>query len=184
MVANFTHLLIVTTNYAYTYVGRNIFNTIKTSGHSSFEKYTSHFIERVRKGYERYYCVRGELETEQNCNILAPTLMAITMLLSRSPGLLNRGPGGPASAGTWFSFQHPLSNWSSLQLIWTSCRRSYITIWRPPTFCKRHNFTLNSTQSRSPLISWYLRPDAPVIYTGAFLLLTAWPESEVNMQHL
>ena len=68
------------------------------------------FIERVRKGYEGYYCVRDELETEQNCNILTPTLLAITAFLSRSPGLLKRGPGGPASAGTWFSFQHLLSN--------------------------------------------------------------------------
>ena len=37
-----------------------------------------------------------ELENEQNCNILTPTLLAITAFLSRSPGLLNRGPGGPA----------------------------------------------------------------------------------------
>ena len=36
--------------------------------HSSLEKYTSHYI---RKGY----CVRGELETEQNCNILTPQLL-------------------------------------------------------------------------------------------------------------
>ena len=36
-----------------------------------------------------------ELETEQNCNILTPTLMAITAFLSRSPELLNQGPGGP-----------------------------------------------------------------------------------------
>ena len=43
--------------------------------------------------------MRGELETEQNCNILTPTLMAITAFLSRFPGLLNRGPGGPASLG-------------------------------------------------------------------------------------
>ena len=43
--------------------------------------------------------MRGELEAEQNCNILTPTLMAITAFLSRSPGLLNRGPGGPASLG-------------------------------------------------------------------------------------
>ena len=28
-----------------------------------------------------------------------PTLLAITAFLSRSPGLLNRGPGGPASLG-------------------------------------------------------------------------------------
>ena len=48
-------------------------------------------------GYQKFYCVRGELETEQNCNILTPTLMAITAFLSRSPGLLNRGHGGPAS---------------------------------------------------------------------------------------
>ena len=41
-----------------------------------------------------------QLETEQNCNILTPTLMAITAFLSRSPGLLNRVPGGPASLGT------------------------------------------------------------------------------------
>ena len=67
----------------------NIFNTIKTGGHSSFEKYTSLFIERVVS--ER------ELETEQNCNILTPTLMSITAFLSRSPGLLNREPAGPAS---------------------------------------------------------------------------------------
>ena len=43
--------------------------------------------------------MRGELETEQNCNILTPTLMAITAFLSCSPGLLNWGPGGLASLG-------------------------------------------------------------------------------------
>ena len=64
------------------------------------------------------YCLRGELETEQNSNILTHTLLAIAAFLSRSPGLLNRGPGGPASAGTWFSFQHLLSNWSELPVAW------------------------------------------------------------------
>ena len=57
----------------------------KDERQSLLEKYTSHFIERV-------VCER-ELETEQNCNILTPTLLAITAFLSRSPGLLNRGPG-------------------------------------------------------------------------------------------
>ena len=86
--------------YSYADACINIFNTVKTSGHSSLEKYTSHFIERVRKGYERYYCVRGELDTEQNCNILTPEIYLVTSaFLSRSPGLLNQGPGGPASAG-------------------------------------------------------------------------------------
>ena len=104
---------------------------IKTSGHSSLKKYTSHFIERV-------VCER-ELETEQNSNILTPTRMAITARLSCSPGQLNRGPGGPVflgqgshssifsptdlysncsigvlrgpSAGCWFSLQLLISNW-------------------------------------------------------------------------
>ena len=39
------------------------------------------------------------METEQNSNILTPTLMAITAFLSCSPGLLNWWPGGPASLG-------------------------------------------------------------------------------------
>ncbi len=56
----------------------------------------SHFIERVV--YERSWKQRLQY-------IDPPTLLAITAFLSRSLGLLNRGPGGPASAGTWFSFQ-------------------------------------------------------------------------------
>ena len=104
-----------------------------------------------------FYCVRGELETEQNCNILTPTLMAIIAFLSRSPGLLNRGPGDPASlghgphssifsptataqsevmrvpsAGCWFSLQHLISNWL------TSCLHpGYIIVPHPPS-CERH----------------------------------------------
>ena len=77
----------------------------KDERHSLLEKYTSHFIERV-------VCER-ELEIEQNCNILTPTLLAITTFLSCSPGLLNRGPGGPASQG------HVLIPASSLQLVWS-----------------------------------------------------------------
>ena len=48
-------------------------DTIKTTGHSSFEKYTSHFIERV--------VCEWELENGQNCSILTPTLMAITAIV-------------------------------------------------------------------------------------------------------
>ena len=43
---------------------------------------------------------KRELETEQNCNILtslAPHDIAVCR--TRSPGLLNRSPGGPASLG-------------------------------------------------------------------------------------
>ena len=46
--------------------------------------------------YWKVVCER-ELETEQNCSILTPTLLVITTFLSGSPELLNRGPGGPVS---------------------------------------------------------------------------------------
>ena len=95
--------------YSYADGCRNIFNAIKTNGHSSLEKYTSHFIWECSKGLRKVLSVRGELETEQTL-----TLLTIAAFLSRSPELLNWGPGGPASAGTWFSFQHLLSNWSEL----------------------------------------------------------------------
>ena len=79
-------------HYTYTYTCRKTFNTIRTSEDTSLEKYTSHFIERVVS--ER------EFETEQRLqHIDPPTLLAITAFISRSPGLLNRGPGGPASLG-------------------------------------------------------------------------------------
>ena len=96
--------------------------------------------------------MRGELETEQNCNILTPSLLGIAAFPSRSPGLLNRGPGGIPT--------------SSLQLIWTSCRWGYIIIWRPPTSCERHNS--HSIQ----LVDSQGYPLIPDIYDRMHLLFT------------
>ena len=154
---------------AYSYAYRNIFNTIRTSRHSSLEKYTSHFIER-------FVCER-ELETEQNCNMLTPNSSGYHSLSFPFSWAAQPGAWGPSLC--WDMVLIPAS---SLQLNWTSCRQGYIIIWHPPISCERHNFAPNSTprQSRLPLISWYLRPDAPVIYTGAFLLLIAWPGSICN----
>ena len=108
-------------------------DTIKTSGHSSLEKYTSHFI---RKGYERYYLweVSWRLNRTATYWPLPQTLLAITAFLSRSPGLLNLGAWWPSLC--WDMVLIPAS---SLQLIWTSCHRGYIIIWPPPTSCWRHN---------------------------------------------
>ena len=52
--------------------------TIKTQEDFFNKIYASHFIVRVRKGCSRFYCER-KLETEQNCNILTPTLMAVSV---------------------------------------------------------------------------------------------------------
>ena len=88
-------------HYTYIYTFRNILNTIRTSEDTSLENIPLTLFERVRKGYKRFYCVRGEFKTEQNCNILTLTLMAITAFLSRFPGLFNMGASlghGPHSS--------------------------------------------------------------------------------------
>ena len=64
--------------------------------------------------------------------------MAITAFLSRSPGLLNWGPGGPGSLGhvPHFSIFSPtglISNWLTSYL-----HLGYIIVRRPPSSCERH----------------------------------------------
>ena len=79
--------------------------------------------------------------------------MAITAFLSRSPGLLNRGPGGPASLGAGSLTV------SYLQLVWTptnwtSWALSYIIVRRLPSSCghhKSHSFNPSTVK----VISWY-----------------------------
>ena len=159
-------------HYTYTYTCRNIFNTIRASDDTSSEKYTSHFIESVRKGYKGYYCVRGELETEQNCNILTPTLMAITAFLSCSPGMLNRGPGGPFSLG--HGPHSSIFSPTDLNFLSPGLYNNSTSTLLPASVTISHSIQPLDSQGRpwSPDIP---RPDAPVIYTCAFLLLTAWP---------
>ena len=147
-------------------------DAIKTSGHSSLEKYTSNFIWKGSKGL----CVRGSWRLNRTATYWPPLFWLSQPFF---PILLGCSIGGLGAQPLWDMVLIPAS---SLQLIWTSCRRGYIIIWCPPTSCEHHNFALNSTprQSRSSLISWYLWPNAPVIYIGAFLLLTARPESICN----
>ncbi len=59
--------------------------------------------KRVTQGFT----VRGSWRLNKDCNILTPPAPPDTAVCrSRSPGMLNRGPGG------LFSFQHLLTNWS------------------------------------------------------------------------
>ena len=133
--------------------------------------------------------------------------MAITAFPSRSSRLLNRGLGAPASLGhvphsSFFSY----SNWFDLQLLnrgsWdpppllgagflycilsptdlisnclTSCLHpGYIIVRHLPFLVGVTNRT-HSTRPRSKLYPDIPWPDAPVIYTGAFTILTAWAGS-------
>ena len=116
-----------------------------------------------------YYCGRGELETEKNCYILTPQLCWLSQPFF--PVLLSCLTGGLGVQLLLRQGSHS-GIFSSTDLN-SNCLTSCLTPGYIIVLCP-----LNSTprQSRSPLISWYVRPDAPVIYTGAFLLLTAWPE--------
>ena len=74
-----------------------------------------------------------ELKTEQNCNILALTLLAITVFLSRSLVLLNRGPEGPLCL-VLVSLPHLVSNGSGLQTHWLMSSPSYIIVQSPTQY--------------------------------------------------
>ena len=171
-------------------------DTIKTSGHSSLEKYTSHFIWKGSKGLLKFLlCERwvGDWTELQHIDPHSYSHHSVSFPFS---WVAQPGAWGPSFSGTWSLFQHLLSNWSELQLLnrgswWppllgagslysilsptrTSCAPSYIIVLRP----------LNSTCRQSRLFPWCLRPDALVIYTGAFPILTAQPGSICNTRSL
>ena len=122
--------------------------------------------------------------------------MAITAFLSRSPScsteglgnqpfwdmflipasslqlqLLNRGPEGP------FCWVLVFSTASYLQLTDFLSSPGLYNCSTATFFLWASQIALNSTRPRSRLYPDIPRPDAPVIYTGAFPILTAWPGS-------
>ena len=151
-----------------------------------------------------------ELETEQNCNILTPTLMAISISFPFS-WAAQLGAWGPSLSGCWFSLlplsptglvskTHLICNCSiggpEGSLCWvpafstTSCLQtglvskltdflsspSYIIVQRLPSSCGHHNFALiQPVPGQGYNILNIPRQNAPVIYIGAFPILTAWP---------
>ena len=116
---------------------------------------TSHFIVRVRKGYSRFYRER-ELETEHNCNILTPVLMAVSVVsfsFSRAAQpeaqglsfLLSAGflyhilsatsldpnsSGAPRAPSAWCGFPYHISSLSS-PTVWFLSWLNYIIVQRP-----------------------------------------------------
>ena len=130
-----------------------------------------------------------------------PQLLWPSAFFSRSPRLLNRGPGAQPLWVLVFSTA------SYLQLVWSPTAQSgawglpllstrflyrilsptglvskltdflsspsYIIVQRPPS-CGRHNRT-HSTRPRSRLYSNIPWTDAPFIYIGAFPILTDGP---------
>ena len=81
------------------------------------------------------------------------------------------GAWGPSLSGTLSSFQYLFSNWLNfLCTVLYNCSTYTFFLWTS-------QIALISTRPRSRLYPDIPRPDAPVIYTDAFPILTAWPGS-------
>ena len=145
----------------YTYTCGNIINNNDERTHFFRKIYLSHFIQN---SCERVMCERW-VGDWTDCNILTPnssvfSSTSFSFCWAAQPGVLRAHP----SAGSWFSPQHLISNKFEL-----SVAPGYIIVWRPPASCGRHICT-QFNSSTVKVIPWYLRPDAPVIYTGASLI--------------
>ena len=163
-------------NYTYTYACRNIFNTIKTSG--------QFFIKIYLSLYWNGCMWEGVEDRTKTASYWPPSSSG------QFSWAAQKGAWGPASllwagshssnwntdfklwtptdsvevlratsAGCWFSLQHLISHWLELPV-----RRVILLFYA-------HSVQSVDTQG----ITWHLRPDASVIYRGAYLILTAWP---------
>ena len=146
----------------YTYTCGNIFNTIKTSGHNSLEKYTSHFI---RKG-----CVwEVNWRPNKHCNILTPQLFWLSQPFFPVPlGCSNGGLGAK-----------PLLGHGSHSSIFTTTDLNFLSpgLYNKLTssYFLRVHINTQFNPSTVKVIPRNLRPVTPVFYTGAFLILTTRP---------
>ena len=141
--------------------------------HFFIKIYLSHFIQ---KGWY-WLCVRSELEMETDCYILTQSFSCDHSSTSSSSwlGCSTVGRWGPKpSVWSWFSLRgHPISNcnWNcnSNWLLKPFVAPGYIIVWCPPASCGHTHLHRIQPFPQVKVIFWYLRPDAPVIYTGASL---------------
>ena len=141
-------------------------DTITTSGHISLEKYASHFIHNGWKGLRKVMCERWT----KTATYWPPAPPAIAVSLFRSPGPLNRGTAGLGAQPLCWEL---VPSARSGTLTSSSEHQLPDFLYHPEVYhCSTPTqFNLSTAKATR----WSLRADAPVIYTGAFLLLTAWP---------
>ena len=149
--------------------------------YTSLEKYTSQtlFSKGLRKGW-CWLCVRGELETEQTATYWPQVPLYYSSTSSSFCWAAQPGSRGPKpSVWRWLSQQHLVpncdvnSNWT-LPASNSICTQTVCGYWLYnclTSICFPWALHLHRIQPRSQVkvIPRYLRPDAPVIYTGASL---------------
>ena len=166
---------------------------MKTSGHRYLEKYTSHFIWKGSKGLLKGLLCERWVGGWTKLQYIDPhsyghNFVSFPFSWAAQPGAWGPASLGPVPHSSIFSptataqsgaWGPPLLGAGCLCRILsptrTSCRQGYIIILHPLFFLRVSQFALNSTPRQSRLYPDIPRPDAPVIYTGAFPILTAWP---------
>ena len=146
--------------------------------------YLSHFngtngTKWLRKGY--VWEVSWRLN--KDCNILTPSSSghssaSFSSCGAAQPGIL-RAQLSAGSGSHCFELQQLTPN-SDLQLTRTSCGTGLYNCLLPTCFSERR-ICIQFNLSTVKVIPWYLRPDAPVIYTGAFLI---WQRGRVGGQYV
>ena len=120
----------------------------------------------LRKGY--VWEVSWRLN--KDCNILTPSSPGNSSTSFSSSSAAQpramRAASPQSGAGSHAGIFSP-KLW--LQLTEFPVAPGYIIVWHPPASCGRHICT-QLNPSTVKVIPWYLQPDSPVIYTGAFLI--------------
>ena len=134
----------------------------------------------VRKGYERVIVWDVSWRLKKNCNILTPNSSGYSSTSFSSCGVAQRR-GLSSPLGLVLTASN-CNNWLQTLISnkLTSCRTGLYNCLTTTCFSERRICT-QLNPSTVKVIHWYLRPDAPVIYTGAFLI---WQLGRVGGQYV
>ena len=106
---------------------------MKTSRHTSLEKYTSHFIWKGSKGLLKVLLCEKWVGDWTELQHIDPHSYGHNSVSFPFSWAAQPGTWRPSLSGTWSSFQHLLSNWL------TSCLHpGYIIVRHAPSSCERH----------------------------------------------
>ena len=132
--------------------------------------YLSHFIRNGTKGLRKGYVWEVSWRMNKDCNILTPSSSDYSSTSFSSCGAAQPGAQrtqlSAGSGSRCFELQH-LSPNSDLLLTRTSCSTRLYN-WLTSTCFSERRICTQFNPFTVKVIPWYLRPDAPVIYTGAF----------------
>ena len=147
-------------------------DTIKTSGHSSLEKYTSHFIRKSSKGLLKVLLWEGLGDRTELQHIdphsYGHNSVSFPFSWAAQPEA--------HSAGCWFSLPHLISTG------WTFCARSYIIVRHHPSSCGRHK-SHSFNPSTVKVIFWYSSTGCTCYLHWCISYFDCPAGSEVNIQH-